>query len=487
MPVYLIVFAQSHPDFRVPELQSIAELFGFSIAIPEQCDTSRPFLVIEIDTEQHARMLASRCILIKHIYEFYAQGSSYDELHAANKRNGVLWERYKEDTSFKFVVTGYNHTIPDARQRSVMNDFKYMEFKGTIDLKHPELILGCFEEYDTRETSGPPATRGERDGQFRQVYFGRWVVDGTARPLVKTFDVKKRHYFGNTSMESEISLIMANQALVRSAMHGELDVEILPRPDRQSSCTTHSVALGAWHMHVQSGLYDGWLTKSQPAAYFGALVFGSDIDGRQMRGKTGQGEPPGVIKAAKQYGVADHIIDLCTFDVTRNPWRCGDLFDTIVTDPPYGVRAGAKRLGRKKELSEVKKAMCLAARDRSNDQPYIPPTKPYELSHLAVDLVLLARYLLKPGGRLVFFLPTVNENYEEIDVQSMLCEGMELVANSLQDLDRGGEGLTLGQLVTVRKTSHATFPPPTLAERTDDSEHVPAHKNFREQYFRGFK
>ncbi len=83
--------------------------------------------------------------------------------------------------------------------------------------------------------------------------------------------------------------------------------------------------------------------------------------------------------AAKQYGVASRIIDLCTFDVTRNPLRCGDLFDAIVTDPPCacclpdvmmigflltlrarvynliyvadfakdGVRAGAKRLGRK--------------------------------------------------------------------------------------------------------------------------------------------
>src|SRR5712691_10133157 len=29
------------------------------------------------------------------------------------------------------------------------------------------------------------------------------------------FDVKKRRYFGNTSMEAEVSLLMANQTLVR--------------------------------------------------------------------------------------------------------------------------------------------------------------------------------------------------------------------------------------------------------------------------------
>jgi hypothetical protein len=40
------------------------------------------------------------------------------------------------------------------------------------------------------------------------------IEDGSARSLIATFDVKKRVYFGNTSMESEISLVMANQALV---------------------------------------------------------------------------------------------------------------------------------------------------------------------------------------------------------------------------------------------------------------------------------
>lgn len=73
-----------------------------------------------------------------------------------------------------------------------------------------------------------------------------------------------------------------------------------------------------------------------------------------------------------------------------------------------------------------------------DDQPYIPPTRPYELSALAADLVILARYLLKPGGRLVFFLPTVTDEYQEIDLDGMLCEGMELVANSLQDFGAWG-------------------------------------------------
>ena len=81
---------------------------------------------------------------------------------------------------------------------------------------------------------------------------------------------------------------------------------------------------------------------------------------------------------------------------------------------------------------------CSRQRQRRDDQPYIPPTKPYELSELARDLVLLARYMLRPRGRLVFFLPTVTDEYEELDVHAMLCEGMELVANSLQNFGSWG-------------------------------------------------
>lgn len=70
---------------------------------------------------------------------------------------------------------------------------------------------------------------------------------------------------------------------------------------------------------------------AQTAAKFGAFVFGSDIDGRQFRGRE---DVPGVYRSAEQYGVRERVVDCVVFDVTRNPWRCGGIFDAIVTDPP---------------------------------------------------------------------------------------------------------------------------------------------------------
>ena len=70
---------------------------------------------------------------------------------------------------------------------------------------------------------------------------------------------------------------------------------------------------------------------------------------------------------------------------------------------------------------------------------YIPPFRPYELAHLTLDLVLLARYLLVPKGRLVFFLPTVTEEYSDIDIP--VVEGMrelKLGDGSVQDFGKWG-------------------------------------------------
>lgn len=172
MHSYLFQFAQVHHEFRLPELSSIAELHGFSLSLPpqpEHRDPTRPFMVIGLEDEEHARILARRCILIKYVvayasaqisvsyrlniylknrsvFVFYGQGSNYDELHAANRTHQDEWLRFARDTSFRFLVTAYNHKIPQTRQREVIESFSYMGFLGKIDLKNPDIILTCFEE-----------------------------------------------------------------------------------------------------------------------------------------------------------------------------------------------------------------------------------------------------------------------------------------------------------------------------------------------------
>ncbi|KAG6920243.1 hypothetical protein DXG01_005012 [Tephrocybe rancida] len=211
---YLLVFADVHHDFRIPELQSVSELHGLPLTFPESLedqDPRRPYMVVGLEQEEHALVLARRCILVKSVYEFYGQGSTYEEVHTGTRANETKWARYVPDTSFRFIVTAHNHKIPQSRQKAVVESFAYMGLLGKINMKHPQILFGCFEEYTTR--NGVIRSKHEGDGHFRQVYFGRLLEEGSARQLIGKFDVKKRAYYGNTSMEAEISLLMANQTL----------------------------------------------------------------------------------------------------------------------------------------------------------------------------------------------------------------------------------------------------------------------------------
>ena len=78
--------------------------------------------------------------------EFYARGKTYDELHEQVRRDQWKWGKYVQDTPWKFFISAYNHTIPQRRQKDVVEDFNYMDFQGRIDMNSPEVTLACFEE-----------------------------------------------------------------------------------------------------------------------------------------------------------------------------------------------------------------------------------------------------------------------------------------------------------------------------------------------------
>lgn len=80
------------------------------------------------------------------VYELYGQGTTYEELHEANRRSEPLWRHYVQNTSFRFLVSSSQHKIPQSRQREVIESFSYMGFLGKIDMKNPQIILTCFEE-----------------------------------------------------------------------------------------------------------------------------------------------------------------------------------------------------------------------------------------------------------------------------------------------------------------------------------------------------
>lgn len=139
---------------------------------------------------------------------------------------------------------------------------------------------------------------------------------------------------------------------------------------------------------------------------------------------------------------------------------------------------------------------------------YVPASKPYEMVDLVNDLVLFARYMLVPGGRLVFFLPTFTEEWDPVDIPAV--EGMREISfgqGSAQEFNKWSRRLiTLEKLKVVDENGQprqweapdflpleSEFAAATLEDEDEGQDEtarrqtkVPGHANFREKYLAGF-
>ncbi|OZJ04374.1 hypothetical protein BZG36_03199 [Bifiguratus adelaidae] len=437
MSTYLVHFAQTHEDFRLAELDAIATLEN----IPLQYNKDEyklwcPFIRVQLRNDEDARKLAARSILIKKIYQLWGEGKDYVQVHAQVKHDPDRWAPYRF-ASFKFRIQTFSSTRTQEEQLAIIQSFGYLDFKGEIKMHNPDVSFAVLEDYGKH-------THSTQAKVPLWIYFGKEVAESSRDAILK-YNLKKRKYIGTTSMDAELSLIMANQALVRP---GKL----------------------VYDPFVGTGSF--LLT----CAHFGAYTLGSDIDGRQIRGKEGLS----ITANVEQYNLASLVLDQLTFDITHHPWRAVPLFDAIVTDPPYGVRAGAKRLGRKDPTKQSTQPRIYQGKPIHEREEYVPPTKPYEMSEVLVDLLEFSALYLNLHGRLVYWLPTVTEEYRDEDVPTH--PAMRLVANSEQNF-----GPWARRLITMEKIA----PYPTdktddsLVEAVDkhldlnDTEHVPAHNDVK--------
>ena len=140
-------------------------------------------------------------------------------------------------------------------------------------MTRPKEEFVIFEDYDWG-TDAP-----------KQVHFGRFIGKG-GRDTIQKYSLKKRKYISTTSMDAELALLTANLTLAGT---GKL-------------------------------FYDPFLgTGSLPIAcsHFGAMSFGSDIDGRTVRGKGGKG----VASGFQQYGLGIRWVGSFIGDLVFNPLR----------------------------------------------------------------------------------------------------------------------------------------------------------------------
>jgi tRNA (guanine10-N2)-methyltransferase len=162
---------------------------------------------------------------------------------------------------------------------------------------------------DTLVVSRPHASRAEPPmDQLRRVFVG--VPYPTRRALHVELALTRRAFLGPTSLEPLLALSMCNMAGIRSG----------------------SVVLDPF---VGTG------SVLVAAARIGGVTFGVDVDYRVLcMGKMGRT----VATNFEQYGLP--LPELVRGDMAELCLRrsaLANLFDAVVCDPPYGVRAGARQ------------------------------------------------------------------------------------------------------------------------------------------------
>ncbi|KAL3152268.1 hypothetical protein ABBQ32_001345 [Trebouxia sp. C0010 RCD-2024] len=365
---YLCYFMHRLLDFRHPEIRSLVSLLDsrdnrnsadVNFELPCGGSYLSPFWYVRLPSEALARSIAQRSLLVKGFLELWGEGETWDKLIASVRSFPIARRKRWTDPSitFKFVVDGWGKAIKQQDQIAIMHKFQFLGLQGPIKMHCPDLTLRIIVA-DSSDNNGLPGEVPYR------IYFGREVAC-TDRSIIYKYGLPHRKYLGPTSMDTEMAFIMCNQGQVK---RGDL-------------------------------VYDPFVGTGSilvAAAHFGAHTMGADIDIRVVRdGKLNKsGQQMDVWENFRDYNLTPPV-GLLRADAHRLPFRSSlqEVFDAIICDPPYGVRAGGK-----KSVAKEHKVKC--------SETHIPSTDPYSFEECLKDLLHLAAKHLKLGARLVFFLPS---------------------------------------------------------------------------------
>lgn len=430
---YLVYLAQSYPNFRKAELESLAVLNNIKVDLSSH-DESSPFMIVELENDDEAYRWIDRSILSRGIYELWGHGANLEELHRnVQETSKQYWDEYME-TSFKFDIISYQGGKRSRKQQiELFETFSYLAFKGAIKMKSPDQTFTILEKYHVIDRK--PVEIAD------YIWFGREInLSARSKGALDKYLIPQRPYYGTTTFDSELALITCNLSLCGPG-------KFMYDP---------FTGTGAF-------LYAG--------AFFGSSVFGSDIDVRPLRGKN---KDKTIKKNFEYYKTSTLFCDAVCMDFTNNSFRKDFLIDSIVCDPPYGVREGLKVCGTKREdRFETKKDLIIEGEKAYLRRDFVQPKKPYELDSLLDDLLKFSAEKLPIGGRLSFWMPTANDDFVPTIIPQH--ENLELVYSLVQDFNKWARRL----LVYVKRDNNYKGITLTKDQRT-------VANNFRDRYFTGF-
>ena len=423
------------------------------------------------DRKDIASIILSRCTLVRSVIELWGMATSVHECAQVTKRQCVVPQSTTTTTnvrnvlyqiqsvpakSWKMTIHTLGSTYTREDQDAMRHEFTLqLPFHGTVQMKDPnnEFVVIREIELDSngspklqqqsripnnerngatamdeisshdecsksqpnlpQETNATDRPHGSDQSPSIACYFGRAL--GGCRSVrrmggnIPRYDLKQRKYLGPTSMDAELSFIMTN--------------------------------LG----HVQPGhlVFDPFVGTGSillSCATRGAYCVGTDIDIRVLRGRSND---ENIFSNFRQFHLPRPELIRSDNGIYHRHFRPSHppIYNAIVCDPPYGIRAGARKSGSKREhVVEVKP---------ENRHDHIAQTQTYAVSDVLADLVDVAARTLVMHGRLVYVIPSFATSFDaEVDLPQHPC--LELVHVCYQPLST-----ELGRrIVAMKKTSN---------------------------------
>lgn len=454
---FLIAFRGTHNHFRLPELRSILcairnceddDLGDLSLvaAYDELTNATPPdddplhvrthprgaagvvlygevYAYAELRDEAEAKALAKRCVLVRAILRPLGHGHDVESC-AESVTEELVQETcaplfHADAPSYRVLIEAFGRSLPTPAQLERVHAFAFVHarFPGPVRLRNSDHELWVLED------AFPPRGHGYRvpHPPPRQVLLARLVTRGDAG-VGAVYSLKKRVYLGPTSMDAELAFVMSNCARV-----GKASLVMDP--------------------------FAGTGGVLVACASRGARTIAADISLATLRGPD-DNEERGLHANFAQYKL-DAPVGVVRCDAFHTAFRPQmRVFDAIVTDPPYGIKEGARMF--REETVDA----------RLRDAHY-QGTQRVRFDDLLYALLEFAVGALIDGGRLVYWLPTTPE-YKDSDVP--VHPMLELLHNCEQPLTTR---MSRRLIVMVRRGGDTNGD--VVARREETGEGRPAH------------
>jgi tRNA (guanine10-N2)-methyltransferase len=421
----------------------------------EECrNSTRPFAVLSVDYDsplvprnsiKHgdniekpfadndsdiATIILSRCALVRSVIELWGMATSVNDCAIETKqqcsntacvRNQLYQIHSIKSSSWKMTVHTLGSTYTREEQDEMRRQFTtQLRFDGLVQMNNPVNEFVFLREIELDNNGGPRLQNNihsirladnnksstldqnlhqRKNGQFPSIgcYFGR-ALNGcrSVRRMggnIPKYDLKQRVYLGPTSMDAELSFIMTNLGQLQKGQF-------------------------AFDPFVGTG------SILLSCAARGAYCVGTDIDIRVLRGRSSD---QNILANFRQFNLPRPELIRSDNGIYHRHFRSmhSPIYNAIICDPPYGIRAGARKSGSKRDhVAEVKP---------ENRHDHIAQTQTYAVSDVLADLLDVASRTLVINGWLVYVIPSFATSFDvKVDLPQHPC--LELVHVCYQPL-----------------------------------------------------